>query len=85
MKNNYCCLVLGKKFLREPSQWTEEPSLKTARSFGLMIDLDGDGGISKEEFLAVGVKLFNYGDEDEDDELWILPLIEIYVEKQING
>ena len=31
------------------------------------IDLDGDGGISKEEFLAVGVKLFNYGDEDEDD------------------
>ena len=41
MKNKHCCLVLGKKFLREPSQWREEPSLKTARSFGLMIDLDG--------------------------------------------
>ena len=37
-------MVLGKKFLREPLQWTEEPSLKTARSFGLMINLEGDGG-----------------------------------------
>ena len=44
MNNKYCCLVLGKKFLREPLQWREEPSLKTARSFGLMINLEGDGG-----------------------------------------
>ena len=44
MKNKHCCLGLGKKFLREPSQWTEEPSLKTARSFGLMVNLEGDGG-----------------------------------------
>ena len=44
MKNKHCCLVFGRKFPREPSQWTEEPSLKTARSFGLMINLEGDGG-----------------------------------------
>ena len=32
------------------------------------IDLDGDGGISKEEFLTIGVKLFNYGDEDNEEQ-----------------
>ena len=32
------------------------------------IDINGDGGISKEEFLTVGKKLFNYGEEEEEED-----------------
>ena len=31
------------------------------------IDIDNSGGISLDEFLLVGRKLFNYGDDFEDE------------------
>ena len=33
-----------------------------------LIDINGDGGISKDEFLAVGKKLFDYGEEEEEED-----------------
>ena len=44
------------------------PAKERAMNLLGAIDLDGDGGISKEEFLTIGVKLFNYGDEDNEEQ-----------------
>ena len=44
------------------------PAKERAMNLLGAIDLDGDGGISKEEFLTIGVKLFNYGEEDNEEQ-----------------
>ena len=44
------------------------PAKERAMNLLGAIDLDGDGGVSKEEFLTIGVKLSNYGDEDNEEQ-----------------
>ena len=62
-------MEVGEEYMVDGQPEVLAPAKERASNLLGAIDLDGDGGISKEEFLAVGVKLFNYGDEDEDDEL----------------
>ena len=61
-------MEVGEEYMVDGQPEVLAPAKERASNLLGAIDLDGDGGISKEEFLAVGVKLFNYGDEDEDDE-----------------
>ena len=61
-------MEVGEEYMVDGQPEVLAPAKERASILLGAIDLDGDGGISKEEFLAVGVKLFNYGDEDEDDE-----------------
>ena len=58
------------------------PAKERAMNLLGAIDLDGDGGISKEEFLTIGVKLFNYGDEDNEEQ-WGPAFVEWQFELQI--
>ena len=44
------------------------PAGDRAKQLLHLIDINGDGGISKEEFLTVGKKLFNYGEEEEEED-----------------
>ena len=58
------------------------PAKERAMNLLGAIDLDGDGGISKEEFLTIGVKLFNYGEEDNEEQ-WGPAFVEWQFELQI--
>ena len=58
----------GDIFLTEEGESEMLPSpLERAQCLLADIDLDNSGGISLEEFLVVGMKLFNYEDDVEDE------------------